>query len=342
MKVLITGGAGFIGSHLAERHLQRGDEVYSLDDLSTGAIENIRHLKPDPNFNYYIDTITNYGLVAELVDLCDVIYHLAAAVGVRLIVESPVRTIETNIRGTEIVLGLAAKKRKRVLITSTSEVYGKLDRLPFREDDDLVMGPTSKGRWSYACSKAIDEFLAIAYWKEKRVPTVIARLFNTVGPRQTGRYGMVIPNFVQQALTGQDIIVYGDGTQTRCFTHVSDVIEALIAIAEHPQAVGEVYNIGSDHEISMLELAERIKGLTGSASNIVYVPYDQAYEAGFEDMMRRVPDVTKIRQLIGYKPKVDLDGLLTSIIDFHRVKMLGELGIPASSLVFQSRESLPS
>src|SRR5215467_3893981 len=220
MKVLITGGAGFIGSHLAERHLQRGDEVYCLDDLSTGGIENIQHLKPDPNFNYYIDTITNYRLVAELVDLCDVVYHLAAAVGVRLIVESPVRTIETNIRGTEIVLGLAAKKQKRILITSTSEVYGKLDRLPFREDDDLVMGPTSKGRWSYACSKAIDEFLAIAYWKEKRVPTVIARLFNTVGPRQTGRYGMVIPTFVQQALAEQEIRVFGDGLQRRCFTHV--------------------------------------------------------------------------------------------------------------------------
>ncbi|HKA23144.1 MAG TPA: GDP-mannose 4,6-dehydratase [Blastocatellia bacterium] len=340
MRVLITGGAGFIGSHLAERLLARGDEVHILDDLSTGSIENIALIKGHPNLTYHIDTIRNYRLTAELIDVCDVIYHLAAAVGVKLIVESPVSTIETNIRGTDIVLSLAAKKRKRVVITSTSEVYGKRNKVPFSEDDDLVMGPTNKGRWSYACSKAIDEFLAIAYWKEKRVPTVIARLFNTVGPRQTGRYGMVIPNFVQQALTGQDITVYGDGTQTRCFTHVSDVIEALIAIAEHPQAVGEVYNIGSDHEISMLELAERIKGLTGSASNIVYVPYDQAYEAGFEDMMRRVPDVTKIRQLIGYKPKVDLDGLLTSIIDFHRVKMLGELGIPASSLVFQSRESL--
>jgi UDP-glucose 4-epimerase len=342
MKVLITGGAGFIGSHLAERLLARGDEVHLLDDLSTGSIENIALIKSHPNLTYHIDTIRNYRLTAELVDTCDIVYHLAAAVGVRLIVESPVSTIETNIRGTDIVLSLAAKKRKRVVITSTSEVYGKRNRVPFSEDDDLVMGPTNKGRWSYACSKAIDEFLAIAYWKEKRVPTVIARLFNTVGPRQTGRYGMVIPNFVQQALTGQDITVYGDGTQTRCFTHVSDVIEALIAVAEHPQAVGEVYNIGSDHEISMFDLAERIKHLTESASNIVFVPYDEAYEAGFEDMMRRVPDIAKIRALIGYNPKVDLDAMLASIIEYHRDKMVGELGIPASSLVFQSRESLPS
>jgi UDP-glucose 4-epimerase len=342
MKVLITGGAGFIGSHLAERLLSRGDEVHLLDDLSTGSIENIVLIKNHPNLTYHIDTIRNYRLTAEVVDMCDIVYHLAAAVGVRLIVESPVSTIETNIRGTDIVLSLAAKKRKRVVITSTSEVYGKRNKVPFCEDDDLVMGPTNKGRWSYACSKAIDEFLAIAYWKEKRVPTVIVRLFNTVGPRQTGRYGMVIPNFVQQALTGQDITVYGDGTQTRCFTHVSDVVEALIAVAEHPQAVGEVYNIGSDHEISMLDLAERIKYITESASNIVFVPYDEAYEAGFEDMMRRVPDISKIRALIGYQPRIDLDSMLASIIDYHRVKMVGELGIPASSLVFQSRESLPS
>jgi len=342
MKVLITGGAGFIGSHLAERLLARGDEVHVLDDLSTGSIENIVLIKNHPNLTYHIDTIRNYRLTAELVDMCDIVYHLAAAVGVRLIVESPVSTIETNIRGTDIVLSLAAKKRKRVVITSTSEVYGKRNKVPFSEDDDLVMGPTNKGRWSYACSKAIDEFLAIAYWKEKRVPTVIVRLFNTVGPRQTGRYGMVIPNFVQQALTGRDITVYGDGTQTRCFTHVSDVVEAVIAVAEHPRAVGEVYNIGSDHEISMLELAESIKNLTDSASNIVFVPYDEAYEEGFEDMMRRVPDLAKIRALIGYKPKIDLDAMLESIIDYHRVRMVGELGMPASSLVFQSRESLPS
>ena len=335
MKILITGGAGFIGSHLAERLLERGDEVCIIDDLSTGAIENIASIKNHPKFTYHIDTIRNYRLTAELVDMCDIVYHLAAAVGVRLIVESPVNTIETNVRGTDIILSLAAKKRKRVVVTSTSEVYGKRDSVPFREDDDLVMGPTSKGRWSYACSKAIDEFLAIAYWKEKRVPTVIVRLFNTVGPRQTGRYGMVIPNFVQQALAEQDITVYGDGSQTRCFTHVNDVVGTLIQVAEHPRAVGEVYNIGSDHEITILELARKIKKLTGSESRIVFKPYDEAYEEGFEDMMRRVPDISKIRALVGYKPRADLNDILASVIDYHRLRMLNEVGVPAGSLVFQ-------
>src|SRR5271167_3461548 len=246
MQVLITGGAGFIGSHLAERHLNMGDAVCIVDDLSTGSIANIRHLKIHPEFTYHIDSVTNTQLMAELVDLCDVVYHLAAAVGVRLIVDSPVRTIETNIRGTEIVLGLAETKRKRVLITSTSEVYGKGDRVPFHEDDDLVMGSTDKSRWSYACSKAIDEFLAIAYWKEKKHPTVVARLFNTVGPRQTGQYGMVIPNFVRQALTGQPITVYGDGKQSRCFTHVNDVVRAFIALMDYEGAYGNVFNIGNN------------------------------------------------------------------------------------------------
>lgn len=329
MKILITGGAGFIGSHLAERHLTRGDEVYIIDDLSTGSMENIEHIKSIPGFHYHLDTVTNQHLIAELVDLCDEIYHLAAAVGVRLIVESPVRTIETNIRGTEVVLNHAAKKRKRVLITSTSEVYGKRDRIPFREEDDLVMGPTNKGRWSYACSKAIDEFLAIAYWKEKRVPTVIARLFNTVGPRQTGQYGMVIPNFVRQALRGEDITVYGDGTQSRCFTHVSDVVDALMKLIEHPQAIGEVYNIGGDYEVSILELAERIKGLTGSNSNVVFVPYSQAYEEGFEDMSRRVPDISKIRGLIGYHPKFSLDEILLNVIDYQRDRLTSRYGASA-------------
>ncbi|MBL8172023.1 MAG: GDP-mannose 4,6-dehydratase, partial [Acidobacteria bacterium] len=302
MKVLITGGAGFIGSHLAEQHLKRGDDVYIVDNLSTGSMENIEHLKDLPSFRYYLDTVTNRQLMAELVDLSDVIYHLAAAVGVKLIVESPVHTIETNIRGTEVVLALAALKRKRVLLTSTSEVYGKRDRVPFAEDDDLVMGATNKGRWSYACSKAIDEFLAIAYWKEKQVPTVIARLFNTVGPRQTGRYGMVIPNFVRQALRGEPITVFGDGSQSRCFTHVQDVTGALMKLIAHPEAVGEVYNIGSTSEITMLQLATRIKELTGSPSSIEFVPYEKAYEEGFEDMLRRVPNIGKIQQLVGYQP----------------------------------------
>ncbi len=320
MKVLITGGAGFIGSHLAEKHLERGDEVYIIDDLSTGSMENIEHIKKNPGFHYALDTVTNHQLMAELVDLCDATYHLAAAVGVRLIVESPVRTIETNIRGTEVVLAQAAKKRKRVLITSTSEVYGKRETIPFREDDDLVMGATNKGRWSYACSKAIDEFLAIAYWKEKKVPTVIARLFNTVGPRQTGRYGMVIPNFVKQAIGNEDITVYGDGSQSRCFTHVNDVVGALMKLIEHPDAVGEVYNIGGDYEVTILQLAERIKALSGSNSRISFLPYEKAYEEGFEDMMRRVPDISKIRDLIGYQPTFGLDEILKSVIDYHRAK----------------------
>lgn len=328
MKILITGGAGFIGSHLAERYLERGDEVYIIDDLSTGSIENIEHLKGNPKFTYYIDTVLNPYLTAELIDRCDIIFHLAAAVGVKLIVESPVKTIETNIRGTDMVLSLAAKKRKRVLVASTSEVYGKRDQVPFREHDDLVMGPTSKGRWSYACSKAIDEFLAIAYWKERLVPTVVVRLFNTVGPRQTGRYGMVIPNFVRQALLEQDITVYGDGRQTRCFTHVADVVGALMKLAESHEAVGEVYNIGSTHEVTILELAERIRTLTNSNSRIVFVPYEEAYEEGFEDMLRRVPDITKIRNLIGYAPKCSLDEILNSVIEYQRSKVMGEVAIP--------------
>ena len=318
MSVLITGGAGFIGSHLAERHIKRGDEVYIIDDLSTGSMENIEHIKNQPGFHYSLDSVTNQQLVAELVDLCDATYHLAAAVGVKLIVESPVRTIETNIRGTEIVLAQAAKKRKRVLITSTSEVYGKRETIPFREDDDLIMGATNKGRWSYACSKAIDEFLAIAYWKEKKVPTVIARLFNTVGPRQTGQYGMVVPNFVRQALEGKEITVYGDGSQSRCFTHVSDVVGGLMKLMENQEATGEVYNIGGDQEVTILQLAERIKALTESKSPITFLAYDKAYEAGFEDMQRRVPDTTKLRNLIGYEPTFNLDEILKDVIAFQR------------------------
>jgi UDP-glucose 4-epimerase len=318
LRILITGGAGFIGSHLADAYLQRGDEVLVIDDLSTGTIENIRHLKGQPRFHYTIDSVHNQPVTAELVDQCDVVFHLAAAVGVKLIVESPVRTIETNVRGTEVVLALANKKQKRVLIASTSEVYGLSTDVPFREDGNLVMGATTKGRWSYACSKAIDEFLALAYWREKKLPTTIVRLFNTVGPRQTGRYGMVIPTFVKQALAGRPITVYGSGKQTRCFGYVADVVGALIKLMDHPDSVGQVFNIGSNEEISIVQLAEKVKELTHSDSEIVFVPYDEAYEEGFEDMPRRVPDTSKIDQLVGFKPEMKLDGILQSVIDYHR------------------------
>lgn len=318
MRALITGGAGFIGSHLAGELLRRGDEVSIIDDLSTGSIENIGHLKGSPGFSYTIDTIQNRSVMAELADGADVIYHLAAAVGVRLIIESPVRTIETNIKGTELVLELAAKKRKKVVIASTSEVYGKANSLPFSESGDIILGPTSKSRWSYACSKAIDEFLALAYWREKRVPAVVARLFNTVGPRQTGRYGMVIPSFVKQALLGEPITVFGNGKQSRSFTWVGDAVRALVDLARHPGAVGEVFNIGSDEEVSIADLAYVIKKKTESASPVVFIPYDQAYEEGFEDMPRRVPRLEKIRQLIGYTSTRDLEQILDEIIAYYR------------------------
>jgi UDP-glucose 4-epimerase len=317
LRVLITGGAGFIGSHLADAYLERGDEVLVIDDLSTGTIENIRHLKNNPKFHYTIDSVHNQPVTAELVDQCDVVVHLAAAVGVKLIVESPVRTIETNVRGTEVVLALANKKQKRVMIASTSEVYGLSADVPFREDGNLVMGATTKGRWSYACSKAIDEFLALAYWREKKLPTTIVRLFNTVGPRQTGRYGMVIPTFVRQALAGRPITVYGNGKQTRCFGYVGDVVGALIKLMDRSDSVGQVYNIGSSEEISILQLAEKVKELTNSESEIVLVPYDEAYEEGFEDMPRRVPDTTKINQLVGFRAEMTLEGILKSVINYH-------------------------
>jgi UDP-glucose 4-epimerase len=317
VKVLITGGAGFLGSHLAEALLARGDTVYLLDNLSTGSIENIEHLKNAPRFHYAVDSVMNEPVTAEMIDRVDVVFHLAAAVGVRLIVESPVNTIETNVHGTEMVLKLANKKKKKVLVASTSEVYGKSDDVPFREDADLVMGATIKGRWSYACSKAIDEFLALAYWKEKKLPVVVFRLFNTVGPRQTGRYGMVIPNFVKQALLGHPITVFGDGTQSRCFTYVSDVVGVLVRLAEEPRAVGQVFNIGNDREeVTILDLAQRVKARTGSKSEIVRVPYDQAYEEGFEDMPRRVPDLSRLRALTGYEPQVHLDEILDRVIEY--------------------------
>lgn len=317
-RYLITGGAGFIGSHLSESLLGKGHEVYVLDDLSTGSIDNIAHLKGHAKFHYTIDTVMNRQVTAELVDTVDVVYHLAAAVGVKLIVESPVRTIETNIQATEIVLGLANKKKRPVFVASTSEVYGKSADFPFREDGDLVMGATDKGRWSYACSKAIDEFLAIAYWKEKKLPTVCARLFNTVGPRQTGQYGMVIPNFVRQALAGRPITIYGDGLQTRCFGHVKDCVRALVGLMEYEGAYGHVFNIGNGHEISILDLAKKIKEMTGSSSEIVFIPYDQAYEAGFEDMRRRVPDTSKIKAHIGWQPEIALHQILSDVIEHFR------------------------
>jgi len=318
MRVLITGGAGFVGSHLSEALLDRGDEVFILDNLSTGSIENVVHLKGNPRFHYTIDTVANEPVLAELIDRCDIIVHLAAAVGVKLIVEQPVHTIETNVHGTEVVLKHANKKKKLVLIASTSEVYGKSADVPFREDADLVLGPTAKHRWAYACSKMIDEFLALAYWKEKKLPVIIVRLFNTVGPRQTGRYGMVIPNFVRQALAGQPITVFGDGTQSRSFTYVGDVVKAMVALIDDPRAIGQVFNIGNGNEISIRQLAEKVKTLTGSNSEIVLVPYDKAYEAGFEDMPRRVPDIGRIQALVGYAPTVELDETLTRVIEHFR------------------------
>jgi UDP-glucose 4-epimerase len=318
MRVLITGGAGFVGSHLSEALLERGDEVFVLDDLSTGSIENIAHLKGHPAFHYTIDTVTNEPVLAELIDRCDTVVHLAAAVGVKLIVEAPVRTIETNVHGTEVVLKIANKKKKLVLIASTSEVYGKSANVPFTEDADLVLGPTSKHRWAYACSKMIDEFLALAYWKERKLPVIIVRLFNTVGPRQTGQYGMVIPTLVRQALAGQPITVFGDGTQSRSFTYVGDVVRAMVALIDEPRAVGQVFNIGNGSEITIGDLAEKIKVMTDSRSPIRRVPYDQAYEAGFEDMPRRVPDISKLRSLVGYEPTVGLDEILERVIEYFR------------------------
>jgi UDP-glucose 4-epimerase len=321
VRFLVTGGAGFIGSHLAEALLARGQRVHVLDDLSTGSIDNIRHLKADPRFGYTIETCASTAVVAELVDEADVVYHLAAAVGVDLIVESPVRTIETNVHCTEVVLAQASKKRKPVLIASTSEVYGKSTSFPFREDGDLVMGASTTGRWSYACSKAIDEFLALAYWKERKLPTVVARLFNTVGPRQTGRYGMVVPKFVGQALSGRPLTVFGDGTQTRCFCHVDDVVQALVDLmALGEPAYGEVFNIGSQEEISMLALAGRVRALTQSTADVVLVPYDEAYEAGFEDMARRLPDIAKVEAAIGWCPTRSLYEILTDVISFQQAE----------------------
>src|SRR6476659_11440898 len=313
VRALITGGAGFIGSHLSEALLNRGDQVLVLDNLSTGSIDNVAHLMGRMGFAYFIDSVENESLLADLVERSDMVFHLAAAVGVKLIVERPVHTIETNVHGTEIVLKHANKKKKLVVVASTSEVYGKNDDVPFREDSDLVRGPTVKHRWAYACSKAIDEFLALAYWRERQLPIIIVRFFNTVGPRQTGLYGMVIPTFVQQALAGEAITVFGDGTQSRAFTHVADVVAALLTLGAEPKAIGQVINIVNMQEVTMTQLAERVRDLSGSKSVIKHLPYDEAYESGFEDMPRRLPDLGKIRQMIGYHPRFSLDDILVHV-----------------------------
>jgi UDP-glucose 4-epimerase len=319
VRALITGGAGFIGSHLAEALLKDGHDVDIIDNLSTGSIRNVGHLKSNPRFKYVIDTLTNEPLLAELVDRNDVIFHFAAAVGVKLIVDEPVHTIETNVHGTEVVLKHANKKKKKVIVASTSEVYGKSADVPFREDADLVMGPTVKHRWAYACSKAIDEFLALAYYKERGLPVIIVRFFNTVGPRQTGQYGMVLPSFVRQAISGQPITVFGDGTQSRSFTYVGDVVDCLMKLTLEPKAVGQVFNIGNKEEVTILRLAEIVKEMTGSSSTIEFVPYDKAYEAGFEDMPRRVPDLTKVHKLVGYEPRVQLNEIIAKVIEHYRM-----------------------
>lgn len=320
MRYLITGGAGFIGSHLSERLLERGESVVLLDNLSTGSMENIRHLKSSPHLEYHLDGIENRQLLAELVDDADVIIHFAAAVGVKLIVESPVRTIETNVNGTQLVLEAACKKKKLVLIASTSEVYGKNTNVPFHEDSDLVLGPSTKGRWSYAASKALDEFLALAYWKEKHQPVIIARFFNTVGPRQTGRYGMVVPNFVKRALNNVPIEVYGDGTQSRCFCDVRDTVEALLRLIPLERAIGEVINIGNTEEVTIGDLAKIVKRRTNSSSPIHFVPYDKAYEPGFEDMMRRVPCIEKLHSMTGFRPQTSLAEIIDRVTAHYRQK----------------------
>lgn len=318
MKILITGGAGFIGSHLADELLQKGNEVYAIDNLSTGRLENIEHLKHNKNFHIIVDTITNEKVLEDLISRCNEIYHLAAAVGVKLIMEKPVETIETNVLGTSAVLKFANKYKRKMLITSTSEIYGKHKEHILKEDDNRVMGSVKRHRWAYACSKTLDEFLALAYYREKKLPIIIVRLFNTVGPRQTGYYGMVIPTFVQQALLGKPITVYGTGRQTRSFTYVGDVVNAMVELMNIPKAIGDVFNIGNNEEISIENLAKMIKKIISTKSEIVYVPYRDAYGEGFEDMERRTPDISKIRNLIGYKPTLDIEGILKKVVEYFK------------------------
>ncbi len=321
MRVLITGGAGFIGSHLTEKLLGLSHEVIAIDDLSTGSMDNIASVRRHPRYTFYSDTIFNRGLMGELVDMADVIFHLAAAVGVKRIVEFPVQTIETNVGGSEIVFELASKKSKRLIIASTSEVYGKSTKFPFTETDDLVLGSTYNSRWAYACSKAIDEFLALAYFNERKLPVTVVRLFNTVGPRQTGQYGMVLPSFVKQALLGEPVTVYGSGEQSRCFGHVYDVIEGLVALIDCKRAPGEIFNLGSTEEISINDLAKKVIVAAGSSSEIKHIPYSEAYGPGFEDMFRRVPDISKARTWIGYNPTLSLDEIIRSVIEFVRTRI---------------------
>jgi len=321
MRYLITGGAGFIGSHLSETLLAEGHEVCAYDDLSTGATDNVAALKANPRFKLVVDNLFSAPHVAELIDQADVIFHLAASVGVFQIVESPVRTIETNIRGTEIVLFNAAKKKKLTVVASTSEVYGKSSKVPFSEEDDCVIGPSSKGRWSYAASKLVDEFLALSYFKERHVPTVVVRFFNTVGPRQSGRYGMVLPRFVRQALEGGPITVFGDGNQARCFGWVGDVVGALVRLSREPRALGQVFNIGNDREITIQALAELIRSRVNPGLKIEHIPYEKAYEAGFEDMLRRVPDLRKVKALIGYQPTLGVEQIVDRVIEFERARL---------------------
>jgi len=317
-RVLITGGAGFIGSHLAERFLADGHQVHVIDDLSTGSLDNIAHLRSNSGFSCTVDTILNLEVMEELVRDCDLVFHLAAAVGVEYVLRNQLKAIEVNVQGTEVVLRNANKSRKKVVLFSTSEIYGKGDTVPFGEDDDSTLGPTRITRWSYAVTKAIDEIMALAFWREQRLPVVIVRVFNTCGPRQTGQYGMVLPRFVKQALSGQPITVFGNGTQTRCFASVFDVVAGVVRLAECDEAIGEIFNIGSDAEITIGELAQRVKQLASSSSSIEYVPYERAYGEGFEDMERRVPDLSKIKALVGYEPQADLDVIIRSVIEYER------------------------